>query len=251
MTQQMSSSPSTIRPEYVPLDRLVDEEISWSPPTVNSEETTVFVLVKQGSSPAKVVRLSEGRAEVISSKDVPFRSPLIQNNKGLLSLALAMKAFSMLGYLTLTVVIGFMLAVNLNWVQARVVLTDSMSGTFERGDLVVTAPWFEPEIGKIAIFQARDLEGQARAEFVHRIISGDSVSGFQFKGDNNEEPDLGLVSNSDIRGVVWFFIPGVGQVMQPQVLIALFSGGLFIYLVVGWVKDEIFERLIVRRRKKK
>ena len=142
---------------------------------------------------------------------------------------------------------AFVLSVNVGYMQARVVLTNSMSGTFEPGDVVVAAPWIEPTVNDIAIYQARDFEGTVRAEFVHRIISGNSETGFEFKGDNNEVKDPLVVAQEDIRGVVLFSIPNAGTIMKPQNLLMGFAVGMFIYFGAGYIRDEIVERKMMRR----
>jgi signal peptidase len=123
-----------------------------------------------------------------------------------------------------------------------------MSGTFEPGDVVVTANWLEPKVNDIAIYQARDFDGTIRAEFVHRIISGTATTAFEFKGDANPDKDVLPVPSEDIVGVVLFWMPSIGTLLNPKNLLALFSIGIFVYFAAGYIRDELLERKHFKRK---
>ena len=119
-------------------------------------------------------------------------------------------------------------------IQLRTVLTGSMIPAIYPGDIVVAAApqWNTPEIGKVAIYHARDLEGRAVTSWAHRIIGGDATNGFTMKGDANATPDIGNPKIPDIEGVVLFTIPRVGHYLNP------FTIGLLVVgiTLITWVK---------------
>ena len=236
-------------PEYVPLEPFLDNQVAWRPPNTSLEDTTLFLILRTGNEEPKILKLQNGKASTISQKQLPFVSSVATKKKSLLSRIRPAGLLTAVGYAAVVFLTVFVMAVNVGYMQARVVLTDSMSGTFEPGDVVVAAPWFEPKVNDIAIYQARDFQGQVRAEFVHRIISGDTEAGFEFKGDNNETKDALVVAQEDIRGVVMFWIPNAGTIMKPQNLLMGFAIGMFIYFGFGYIRDEISERRILRRLK--
>jgi signal peptidase I len=242
-------SNSTIRPEYIPLEPFLEEQIAWCPPAKSSEDTTLFLITRTGSEEPKILKLQNGQVTPMTVKELPFESTIAPKKKSLLSLLRPTNLMSGLGYIMATLVLAFVLTVNMGYLQARVVLTSSMSGTFEPGDVVIAAPWIEPEVNDIAIYQARDFQGEVRAEFVHRIISGSTQTGFVFKGDNNVEKDALVVQAGDIKGVVLFWIPNAGTIMTPQNLLMGFGVLMFFYFGFGYLRDEIVERRILRRQK--
>ena len=239
---------SSIRPEYVPLESFVAEPIAWCPPTVSEEDTTLYVVVKSGSEAPKIVKLVNGKATVVKAKQLPYTSAIAPKPRTLLSYIRPSKVITAVAYAVGVVMLVFGIAVNANLMSARVVLTNSMSGTFEPGDVVVTANWLEPKVDDIAIYKARDFEGNLITEFSHRIVSGNESSGFTFKGDNNNVVDLQLVQNEDIIGKVIFWIPSIGTFLNPKTLLTALGIGVFLYFAYGYIRDEMLERKLLKRR---
>jgi len=247
MSEVYGASHSSIRPEYIPLEPFLEEQIAWCPPTAKAEDTTLFVVLRTGTDEPKILKLHNGQVSKLTAKELPFESTVAPKKKTLLSLVRPTSVLTGIGYIFAILLLAFIVSVNAGYMQVRVVLTNSMSGTIEAGDVVVAVPWIEPEVDNIAIYQARDFQGTVRAEFVHRIISGNTKTGFEFKGDNNESKDPLVVSKEDIRGVVMFWIPNAGTIMKPQTLLVGFAAGMFIYFGVGYLRDEIAEHKILRR----
>ena len=239
---------SSIRPEYVPLESFVAEPIAWCPPTVSEEDTTLYVVVKSGSEAPKIVKLVNGKATVVKAKHLPYTSAIAPKPKTLLSYIKPSKVITAVAYAVGVLMLVFGIAVNTNVMSARVVLTNSMSGTFEPGDVVVSANWLEPKVNDVAMYKARDLEGNLVTEFSHRIISGSTTSGFTFKGDNNPLADVQVVQANDIIGVVLFWIPSLGSFLNPKTLLAVLGLGVFIYFAYGYIRDEMLERKLLKRR---
>jgi signal peptidase I len=236
-----------IRPEYIPLEPFLEEQIAWCPPTTKSEDTTLFVILRTGTEEPKILKLHNGQVSKLTAKELPFESTVAPKKKSLLSRIRPVGFLTGIGYAAVVLLMAFVLSVNVGYMQARVVLTNSMSGTFEPGDVVVAAPWIEPKVGDIAIYQAKDFQGNVRAEFVHRIISGNAQTGFEFKGDNNPEKDLIVVAKKEIQGVVLFWIPNAGTIFNPQNLLMGFAVVMFIYFGIGYIRDEIAERKMLRK----
>ena len=241
----------SVRPEYVPLEPFLEEQIAWCPPAKSAADTTLFLITRTGAEEPKILKLTNGVVTTISAKQLPFESTVAPVKKSWFAKLSPSSVLTSMGYAAVAVLVAFVLSVNVGYIQARVVLTNSMSGTFEPGDVVVAVPWVEPKVDDIAIYQARDFEGVVRAEFVHRIISGSTDSGFEFKGDNNESKDALVVPVEDIRGTVAFWIPGAGTIMKPQNLLMGFSVIVFLYLAGGYIRDEILERRMIKKLKER
>ena len=239
---------SSIRPEYVPLESFVAEPIAWCPPTVTEEDTTLYVVVKSGSEAPKIVKLVNGKVTAVKAKNLPYTSAIAPKPKTLLSYIKPTKVLTAVAYAVGVLLLAFGIAVNTNVMSARVVLTNSMSGTFEPGDVVISANWFEPKVNDIAIYKARDMQGNLVTEFSHRIISGTSETGFTFKGDNNPLADTRVVQKNDIIGVVLFWIPSLGSFLNPKTLLAVLGFGVFVYFAYGYLRDELMERKLMKRR---
>jgi signal peptidase I len=249
MNSSQSGNISSLRPEYLPLEPFLEEQIAWCPPAKSAADTTLFLITRTGSEEPKILKLTNGVVTTISAKQLPFESTIAPVKKSWLAKLSPSSVLTSIGYAAVAVLVAFVLSVNVGYIQARVVLTNSMSGTFEPGDVVVAVPWVEPKVDDIAIYQARDFEGVVRAEFVHRIISGSAEAGFEFKGDNNESKDALVVPVEDIRGTVAFWIPGAGTIMKPQNLLVGFSVIVFLYLAGGYIRDEILERRMIKKLK--
>ena len=110
--------------------------------------------------------------------------------------------------------------------QMRVVLTGSMQPAINPGDLIlaVSKDFVEPQVGKVVLYSARDLQGNAVTVWSHRIIAGNAVKGFTIKGDANDQPDIGLIPLNDIQTVMVLRIPFVGHIFNVYSLILIFGG---------------------------
>jgi signal peptidase len=114
--------------------------------------------------------------------------------------------------------------------QLRVVLTGSMKPAINPGDLVVAVnrSIVTPQIGKVVLYSARDLQGNAVTIWSHRIIAGDAKQGFTIKGDANSEPDIGPIPLTDIQSVVVLRVPYVGHLFNIYSLLLIFGGLILI-----------------------
>ena len=113
------------------------------------------------------------------------------------------------------VAILFLVPYALN-LQSTVVLTESMSGTIEKGDVILTKSFSSEhdklEVGDIALFK------NAGSSFTHRVESVNEDGTYTMRGDANDSADLFKPSNDDIEAVV------VNTIHQPQAgILSLFS----------------------------
>jgi signal peptidase I len=144
------------------------------------------------------------------------------------------------GWALVSIMIAFAGVSTLGLVDARVVLTESMSPSINAGDVVIATPPDRktPQIGDVVVYTGKKFDGTEVAPFAHRVIGGDSVSGFVVKGDNNPSPDVQKPKVADIEAVVLFTIPLLGKLLSPQVLILLLVAGFGIWLIVDAFRDE-------------
>ena len=92
---------------------------------------------------------------------------------------------------------------------ALVIATDSMTGSLNRGDMIVYERFDGQAIeeNQVVVFN------QDGSTIVHRVIKVEIIDGqyrYTTKGDFNEHADDGFISNNDIQGVVQFKIAYFG-----------------------------------------
>ena len=145
-----------------------------------------------------------------------------------------MKYLQFVGYGMLAVLVLFSGLSFMGTFKSRVVLTGSMVPTINPGDIVITVPIKSrtPEVGDIVTYQARRFNGEGVGIFTHRIIDGDSKTGFLVKGDNNPSPDVQKPKLSDILGIVVFRIPYLGHLITPRALAILIPTIIGLWLVI-------------------
>ena len=106
---------------------------------------------------------------------------------------------------------------NLGGFTPMTVQSDSMSPTFDQGDLIVikTCDTSKLQVGDIVTFHT--IIDNQYALNTHRIESIDELNGmrsFTTKGDINDVADTHIISDGDIVGQYVFKIPGMGKVMD-------------------------------------
>ena len=92
---------------------------------------------------------------------------------------------------------------------ALVIGSGSMSGTIEKGDVIVYADASSKDldIGDIIVFKSDQIK------IVHRVVDvayKDNDKIFYTKGDNNQSKDEGYVTDADIYGKVILTVPKIG-----------------------------------------
>ena len=141
-------------------------------------------------------------------------------------------------YLFAALLITFSAASLTGYVQARVVLTNSMEPTNNPGDIVITAnsERVVPQIGSVIAYQARQFNGTPVGVFTHRIIGGNALDGWMMKGDNNPSPDIQKPKGADILGTVILTIPKLGLLFNRRLLFTLIPLLVGLWFVIDTLK---------------
>ncbi|MHC5795622.1 signal peptidase I [Lacisediminihabitans sp. FW035] len=137
------------------------------------------------------------------------------------------------------------------------VLTSSMIPKFPPGTLIVDVPVKTDElrIGDVATYQI--VSGKPGV-ITHRIIAihnaSDGTRTFQFKGDNNSQPDAGEILAEQVQGRVWYSLPYIGYVNnavngENRVwIVPVIAGLLFAYAAYTVASAIVSSRRQKRRR---
>lgn len=123
------------------------------------------------------------------------------------------------------------------------VLSNSMSPSFNAGDVLVVAP--------TNVIQEEDVISfwSGGSLVTHRVLEVNGQS-FITKGDANEDADLGEVSRSEILGKVVFNIPFMGvftsfvRTIYGFILFILLPG----LLIIGYELKRIYQHIHKRKR---
>jgi len=93
------------------------------------------------------------------------------------------------------------------------VLTGSMSPAYPPGTMIVTRPHASVGLGSVITFQL--VSGKPEV-VTHRVVAvarhPDGRMRFQTQGDANDSPDPQWVRPEQVRGVLWYAVPGLGHV---------------------------------------
>src|SRR6478752_5483920 len=117
----------------------------------------------------------------------------------------------------------------------------SMNPVYYQGDLVVVARADSYQIGEIVAYNVPGKNFVA----LHRIIGGDGVNGFVFKGDNNQSPDAAHPTQDQLVGHAVLHLSQVGKWFQIFTSPVALAVAAFALTVFGGAKIR------TRRRKKR
>lgn len=147
-------------------------------------------------------------------------------------------AVSAMAWIIATIATVAVIALATGLLDAQVIQSPSMQPTLAPGDLYVgvSTKLKAPQVGDVAAFTTRQLNGTEVAVFVHRII-GTDPAGYLTKGDANPEPEALPTKPEDVRSVQWFAMPfgGIFISLRP-VMIALL--GALVMLLVIRLRDD-------------
>ena len=115
-----------------------------------------------------------------------------------------------------------------------------MMPSINPGDILFTAPVsrISPKINDVVVYSGKRFDGSPVAPFAHRITGGTPSEGFIMKGDANPEADVQRPKLSEIEGTVFFRVPFVGRLLQPQTMMLLLLSGFGIWLIIGAFREE-------------
>jgi signal peptidase len=141
-------------------------------------------------------------------------------------------------YLFAALLLTFSAASVAGYVQARVVLTNSMQPTINPGDVVITANSTRvvPQVGSIIAYQARQFNGTPVGVFTHRIVGGNALDGWLMKGDNNPSPDIQKPKGADVLGTVILTVPKIGLLFNRRLLFTLIPLLVGLWFVIDTLK---------------
>ena len=149
------------------------------------------------------------------------------------------KTFQAVGYGLAIVLLGFSALSFSGVVKARIVLTGSMAPVIHPGDIILTTPVQHkfPKKGDIVAYTAKRFNGATVAIISHRIIGGNVNDGFIVKGDENKLPDVQRPKLEDIKGVVIFIIPFLGNLLTPKALFLIVPCIFGFWLILDAMKN--------------
>ena len=204
-----------------------------------SRDAVALITVSDGEEERSALITSKGFV-MVASKDyvvapkerlAPKRQPIRMWAKRISKVG----AFAIIGLLATFAALNVS-----NIVDSRVVLTGSMIPAVNPGDILITVKpsLVTPQVGKIVVYTGKKFDGTVVGSFAHRIIDGDAKTGFTVKGDANPDPDTQKPTLDEIEGVMFFRVPFLGRLLQPQVLMLLLLIGFGISLVWSALRDD-------------
>ncbi len=128
--------------------------------------------------------------------EVEEESPAIGLSRGA-------KAFIAALAVVATIVAGLAVSGVMFW-RPVVIVTGSMTGTLNPGDLVILKEPRNVSVGDIVTYQYHGVA------VTHRVVEEEGQGLYRTKGDANAEEDPYMVEENDILGTVWARIPGAG-----------------------------------------
>lgn len=220
--------------------------VDWENTRPNSGDFWIVALGNTPDSKPRLFRLGSS-GQFAELDDVPFNSVVVTRYKQVQQEKRWRIWRIVAEALAVSALVSVVVATLLGFIQFRTVVSGSMSGTFEVGDvLVAVSPRLAPpEVGSIAVFHYYSVDrSYFVADFSHRIIGGSAAEGWTTKGDANQSADLGTVLSHDISGVVLFWIPKLGFALQPQFVLGI----VILVMLAVTIGPDI--RDFVRQRKK-
>lgn len=114
--------------------------------------------------------------------------------------------------------------------KVYIVLTESMKGTIEAGDLIVVKETPKKEIKEkdIITFSLKDSKTTVTHRIVKIIKQDNGEIGYITKGDNNNAEDIEIIEYDQIQGVVKKNISSVGFIISEL----LTGTGLIVMIVI-------------------
>ena len=221
-----------------PISLLLGAPLEWYH-SKGSRDAVALITVSDGEEERSALITSKGFV-MVASKDyvvapkerlAPKRQPIRMWAKRISKVG----AFAIIGLLATFAALNVS-----NIVDSRVVLTGSMIPAVNPGDILITVKpsLVAPQVGKIVVYTGKKFDGTVVGSFAHRIIDGDAETGFTVKGDANPDPDTQKPTLDEIEGVVFFRVPFLGRLLQPQVLMLLLLIGFGISLVWSALRDD-------------
>jgi signal peptidase I len=221
------------------LSRELGVPLKWIEARGTKRNAHALITVTNESGEKSILISQYGMMRVDSKNyvDAPKERAAVQKRTFSKVLALTTKT---MGWALVALLLTFTGLTSTGILQARVVLTDSMTPQIKPGDVIISvAPdRMPPKIGDVVTYTGKRFDGTTVASFSHRIIAGDAGNGFTVKGDHNETPDVQKPTIADIQGVLLFTIPLLGKLLNPQVFTLILLSGFGLWLIVDAFRNE-------------
>ncbi|MCF0245927.1 MAG: signal peptidase I [Ileibacterium sp.] len=144
------------------------------------------------------------------------------------------KKFTNMFYVLAGLIMCLVIAGSLFGYRTAVVLTGSMSGTYEIDDMVITKRADQYDVNDVIMFQ------QGMTPTTHRIVAQQD-GGFVTKGDANNTVDTYLVEPYQVLGKVVASVPKAGVVLR-WVKSPVVIGGFFLFAgLLIFCKDRVVQ----------
>jgi signal peptidase len=112
----------------------------------------------------------------------------------------------------------------------------SMLPRLHTGDLVLVERQSSYHVGEVVAYRIPRGEIGAGHVVIHRIVGGNSTTGWRMQGDNRTAPDLWHPKNGDVLGAKQLRVPDawfVLRIFHMPVLLGLFAAfGIFIWIAL-------------------
>lgn len=221
-----------------PISRLLGLPLEWYH-SKGSEDSLALVTVSNGREERSVLISATGFMAVLAKDYViaPKERAVAAKTPVKSSVRLGLKV---VGWSVVALFLTTSALTVAKVIDTRVVLTGSMIPAINPGDIVLTAPVsrISPKMRDVVVYTGKRFDGTPVASFAHRIIGGSPSEGFTMKGDANPEPDVQKPKLADIKGVVFFRLPFVGKLLQPQTMMLLLLSGFGVWLIIGAFREE-------------
>ena len=214
------------------LSNLLGVPINWLEPSKTKRDAMALITVTTNNKEKSVLISPRGLMQVDAKNYVlapqERKGKQISTFTKVVNRSFRIATWSLLSILSISTIL-----LVTNVVQARVVLTDSMSPAIKPGDVVISvgANLKSPKVGDVVTYVGKKFDGTPVAPFTHRVIGGDLTSGLVVKGDNNENADVQRPALNDLQGVVLFTIPIVGLLLTPQNLTLILFAFFGLWLI--------------------
>lgn len=214
------------------LSNLLGVPINWLEPSKTKRDAMALITVTTNNKEKSVLISPRGLMQVDAKNYVlapqERKDKQISTFTKVVNRSFRIATWSLLSILSISTIL-----LVTNVVQARVVLTDSMSPAIKPGDVVISvgANLKSPKVGDVVTYVGKKFDGTPVAPFTHRVIGGDLTSGLVVKGDNNESADVQRPVLDDLQGVELFTIPIVGLLLTPQNLTLILFAFFGLWLI--------------------
>jgi signal peptidase I len=202
-------------------------------------DAMALITVSDGQSEKSVLVSQRGMVSIDADKYLQAPKERLRPKRDLRK-EIAQAGLQGAGWFFAAVLLTFVSLTTTGLMKAEIVLTGSMEPTLSPGDVVLElAPSKKtPQVGDIATYLGKRMDGTVVAKFTHRVIGQDEKNNYIFQGDANPTADTQHPTKEEITGVAFLVIPLVGSLLSPKMLMMLLLAGFGIWLIVDAFRNE-------------